>query len=72
MSKQTKEILKDLVLIVMSLIALFCGCYAKETGQEGKSIFLIMCSLYLAMWIHAGIIGSLINKKSGNKREQEQ
>jgi hypothetical protein len=63
MTKQTKEILKYLIGGIGTMIILADGCYSKQIGLEGKGIFLIMGSLYLAMWIHAGIISSRIENK---------
>jgi hypothetical protein len=63
MTKQTKEILKCLVGMIVTMIILADGCYSKQIGIEGKGIFLIMCSLYMAMWTHAGIISSRIENK---------
>ena len=70
MKKQTKEIVENLVLTVMALICLACGCFAWDLGQEGKAIFLIMCSLYVAMWVHAGLVGIVSIKKIMDKKEE--
>ena len=61
MKKRTKEIVENVALGTGAIIALLCGAFWKEVGQEGKGIFLIMCSLYLAMWVHAGIVAARIN-----------
>ena len=69
MKKRTKEIVENLGLGAMSMIILLCGGFAWDVGQEGKAICLIMLSLYLAMWVHAGIMATLINAKFENKKE---
>jgi ABC-type transport system involved in Fe-S cluster assembly fused permease/ATPase subunit len=63
MKKQYKNIVKSIINIVKSIIVmvgsvilLFCGVLWKEAGFEGKGIVLIMCSLYLALWVAAGIV----------------
>jgi len=58
-----KDIIVIIVFMVIALIFLFCGSLAWDSGEEGKAIVLIMCSLYVAMYIHAGMIASLINSK---------
>ena len=70
MKKRTKEIVKILCQVASSMIILLCGGFAWEIGQEGKAICLIMLSLYLAMWVHAGIMATLINAKFENKKEE--
>lgn len=70
MKRRTKEIFENVGLGLMAMIVLLCGSFAKEIGQEGKAIFLIMCSLYTAMWVHAGIVATLINAKFEDKKEQ--
>ena len=66
MKKETKEIIENIFLFIMSMILLTCGCIAKEQGFEGIGIFMIMGSLYLVMWIHAGIVGMIIERKIKN------
>lgn len=63
MKKQTKEIIETLILFLMSLFLLAFGCIAKEQGREGIGIFMIMCSLYVALWVHAGLTGTIIARK---------
>lgn len=70
MKKRTKEIVENVALGTMAMIILICGAFAKEIGQEGKAICLIMSSLYLAMWVHAGIVATLINAKFEDKKEE--
>lgn len=70
MKKRTKEIVRNLGVLAMSMIILLCGGFAWEIGQEGKAICYIMTSLYLAMWVHAGIMATLINAKFENKKEE--
>ena len=70
MKKRDKDAVKTIATMATAIIILFCGSFAKEIGQEGKAIFLIMCSLYIAMCAHAGIIGTLINTKLENKEKQ--
>jgi hypothetical protein len=70
MKKRTKEIVESLVLTAMALICLACGCFAWDLGQEGKAIFLIMCSLYVAMWVHAGLVGIVSIAKFVDKKEE--
>jgi len=71
MKKQDKDMVVTIALIAGSLIVLLGGVFAKEIGQEGKAIFMIMCSLYLAMWVHAGIVASRINAKLEDKKEEK-
>lgn len=70
MKKRTKEIVKILCQVASSMIILLCGGFAWDIGQEGKAICYIMLSLYLAMWVHAGIMATLINAKFENKKEE--
>jgi hypothetical protein len=63
MKKQDKNIVKSLILFAGSIIMLLCGVFWKGQGYEGKAIVLIMCSLYTAMWIHAGIVSDRIDAK---------
>ncbi len=64
-----KDIIVIIVFMVIAFIFLFCGSLALDSGEEGKAIVLIMCSLYVAMYIHAGMIASLIK---GRKERIEQ
>jgi len=70
MKKRNKEIVETIVLMVMALIVLVCGSLAWDLGEEGKAIFMIMCSVYIAMWIHAGMVATLINAKFEDKKEE--
>ena len=70
MKKRNKEIVENVALGTGAIIILICGAFAKEIGQEGKAICLIMCSLYIAMWVHAGIVAKLINAKFQDKKEE--
>ncbi len=54
---------KNLTLFAGSVSMLVCGVLWKEMDIEGSCIFLIMCSLYMAMWVHAGIVSDRINAK---------
>lgn len=63
MKKRNKEIIESLALMAMSLFLLVNGCFAKELGEEGVAIGMIMCSLYIAMWVHAGMVATLVNRK---------
>ena len=56
MKKKDKSIVRSIFLMVVSMTFLFCGVFCKKEGQEGIDIFMIMCSLYLALWTAAGII----------------
>ena len=60
MKKQNKKIVTNLFIFFNSVLMLICGVFWKEWGYEGKGIILIMCSLYTAMWVHAGIVGDRI------------
>ena len=71
MKKRTKEIVENVALGTMAMIILLCGCIAKDIGQEGKAICLIMCSLYLVMWVHAGLVATLISAKLEVKKKEE-
>lgn len=55
--------IKNLTLFAGSVSMLVCGVLWKEMDIEGSCIFLIMCSLYMAMWLHAGILSDRINAK---------
>ncbi|MEJ2649345.1 MAG: hypothetical protein P8016_13175 [Sedimentisphaerales bacterium] len=68
MKKETKEIIENLFLFIGSLLLLAFGCIARERGQEGIGLFMIVSSLYVVLWIHAGLTGTIIEKKL--KREQ--
>ena len=70
MKKRDKRIVENVALSLMAMIILLCGAFAKEIGQEGKAICLIMTSLYIAMWVHAGIVATLINAKLEDKKEE--
>ena len=70
MKKQEKNIVKSLVVMAVSFIMLLCGVFWKEEGFEGKGIFLIMCSLYMAMWVQAGILRDDINAKLEEIKEE--
>ena len=54
---------RNLILFAGSVSMLVCGVLWKEMDIEGSCIFLIMCSLYMAMWVHAGIVSDRINEK---------
>jgi len=70
MKKRTKEIVENVALGTIAMLILLCGGFAKEIGQEGIAICFIMCSLYLAMWVHAGIVATLVNAKFEGKKEE--
>ena len=70
MKKQDKNMVKSLGVMAGSFILLLCGVFWKEMGLEGKAIFMIMCSLYLAMWVHAGILRDDINAKLEEIKEE--
>lgn len=70
MKKRTKEIVENVALGTIAVLILFCGSFAKEVGEEGTAICLIMCSLYMAMWVHAGIVATRINAKFEDKKEE--
>jgi len=54
---------KNLTLFAGSVSMLVCGVLWKEMDIEGSCIFLIICSLYMAMWVHGGIVSDRINAK---------
>ena len=54
------------------MFILACGCIAKKQGQEDIGVFLIMSSLYATMWIHAGLTGSVFERKLREREEQKQ
>jgi len=68
MKKRTKENLENLGLFAVAILFLLCGCWAWEIGQEGKAICLFFSSLYITMWVHAGIVAMLINAKFEDKK----
>ncbi len=61
--KKTKEIIENLFLFIGSTFLLICGCIAVEQGQEGIGLFMIVNSLYVVLWIHAGLVGTIISDK---------
>ena len=70
MKKRDKEIVGMIVLMVTSFIFLFCGSLAWDLGEEGKAIVLIMCSLYVAMYIHAGMVATLVHAKFEDRKKE--
>ena len=70
MKKQDEEVVGMIVLFIMAFIFLFCGSLAWDLGEEGKAIVLIMCSLYVAMYIHAGMIATLVNAKFEDRKKE--
>jgi hypothetical protein len=56
MKKKHKNMVRSTTLMVVSMIFLFCGVFWKEEGFEGNGIIFIMYSLYLALWVAAGIV----------------
>ncbi len=72
MTKQAKKMLEDVVLTLVAITILICGCISIDIGYIGKGIFGIMCSLYMIMWVHAGLIGTIIVNKFEEIRKQEQ
>ena len=71
MEKETKTVLEDVALTLVAITMLLCGCTFIDIGPTGKGIFLIMCSLYIIMWIHAGLIGTIIINKLEEIRKKE-
>ena len=63
MKKVTKEMLENIILCFVSVLILICGCVVLDQGHYGKGVFYIMISLYLAMWIHAGLVGTIVVRK---------
>ena len=70
MKKQDKKMVGNIVVMAVCLITLVCGAFWEEMGWEGKGTFLIMCSLYLAMWLQAGIVRDDINAKLEEIKEE--
>jgi len=70
MKKQTKNIGNSLIVLAGSFILLLGGVFSKEQGFEWAAIVLIMCSLYMAMWLHAGILRDDINAKLEEIKEE--
>jgi len=67
MKKKTKVVLENVALCLASMFILICGCVTLDLGHYGKGIFYIMTSLYLAMWIHAGLVGIMVVRKLENR-----
>ena len=61
---------KSITAMFFAVLMLLCGAFAFEIGQEGKAICLIMCSLYLAMWVQAAIIRDDLNAKLEEIRDE--
>ncbi|MBC8468212.1 MAG: hypothetical protein H8D56_01970 [Planctomycetes bacterium] len=70
MKEQDKKMIGNIVVMAVCLIMLVFGTFWKKIGLEGKGIFLIMCSLYLAMWLQAGIVRDDIKAKLEEIKEE--
>lgn len=70
MKKRNRVMAKIIASIVSAMLLLLSGALALEIGQQAKAVVLIMCSLYVAIWTHAGIVSTLINAKFKTQQKE--
>lgn len=63
MKKETKVMLGLVIEGIVVCVFLAVACFVKRQGDESGFVFLAACSLFLALWAHAGIICKVLDKR---------